>query len=93
MARSSGRRVAITANPAAIWATIWAAICRAAICRAAICRCGAGAGPGAEGHGDSEPAAGTARTTRVAAVSTAARAPNPAATTAARAGPARLAAL
>ena len=42
---------------------------------------------------DSEQADGTASTTRAAAVSTAARAPIPAATPAARAGPARLAAL
>ena len=42
---------------------------------------------------DSEQAEGTASATRPAAVSTAARAPIPAATPAARAGPARLAAL
>src|SRR5580704_523710 len=81
VARSSGRRVAIAANPAANWAANWAAGCRT------------GTGPRAQAGRDSEQAAGTARATRAAAVSTAARAPNPAATAAARAGPARLAVL
>jgi hypothetical protein len=52
VARSSGRRVAITANPARICAAIWAANCRAAIlagvCRAGLGRCGARPGPGSD---------------------------------------------
>ena len=84
MARSSGRRVAMAANPAAIWAATGRHLRLPRPARGS-------AGPGSER--DSEQAAGTARATRAAAVSTAARAPNPAATTAARAGPARLAAL
>ena len=80
MARSSGRRAAITANPAAI--------CR----RSATRRWPAPMAAGGR-YRDSEQADGTASATRAAAVSTAARAPIPAATPAARAGPARLAAL
>src|ERR1700677_181513 len=67
---------------------------------AATCRCGAGRGPAARSGGywilrywRSQQADGTAKPTRPAATITASRAPNPAAISAARAGPAKLAVL